>query len=94
MESQMRQKSIESIENQLDNLSLTLTNGETLTGEIETLEEVFDRVKDDVNREVNSEPITNTISSVVDLANEVEYEIGEIKEMIEAIRVTLDELRS
>ena len=94
MESQMRQKSVESIENQLDNISLTLTNSEALIGEIETLEEVFDRVKIDVDREVNSEPLANTISSIVDLSDTVEDELEEIKEMVEAIRMTLDELRS
>ena len=94
MESQMRQRTIEALEDRLNTILLTLANSEALISEIETLEEAFDSVSDEIKDVGGSESLASTISSVVDTSDVVEDEIEELKEMVETIRVALNELRS
>ena len=94
MDNEMRHESIESIEDQLDSIVLILANGQSLITGIEELEEVFDLIKEDIKQVVDSESLANSITSIVDLSDTVEDEIVEMKEMVESIRMALDELRS
>ena len=94
MDNELRHETVESIEDQLDVMTLILASGENLISEIETLEEVFDPIKHEIKEVTNSETLGLTISNVVEMSDQVEDEIAEMKSIIEAIRMTLDELRS
>ena len=94
MDNELRHETIESIEDQLDVMTLILASGENLISEIETLEETFDPIKHEIKEITNSDTLGLTIANVIEISDQVEDEIAEMKGIIEAIRMTLDELRS